>query len=102
MDTRHRTRSNHEILPQIYTGSSREELVTIETDAWKRGYERAVADGAAVMRELAQVERASEAACNEALLVYCPMELNRFRDVFTLAWCGGYWTHVQEARMVVE
>lgn len=65
-------------------------------DAWKNGYERAVADGPSIMRGLLMAEHASEAACNEALRVYVPMELDRFRDIVTLAWCGGYWPRVQE------
>ena len=93
---------NHGALQQIYVGCSHEDYVTIEMAAWKRGYERAIADGLAVMRDLIVVGRASEIACDEALCMYVPMELNRFRNIFTLAWCGGYWTRVQESQKSVE
>jgi hypothetical protein len=51
------------------------------------------------MNSLAAVEHASEAACGQALLVYVPMDLGRFRDIFSLAWCTGYWARVQESRV---
>ncbi len=96
MESRHLPSGNQAMLNQIYVGCSHEELIAIEMDAWKRGYERAVADGPAAMRDLAAVEAAGETACDDALRTYVPMELGRFRDVFTLAWCAGYWTRVQE------
>lgn len=81
---------------QIYTTCSTEELITVEMDAWKRGYSRAVADGPAAMRVLADVLRASETACDEALLIYVPMDLARFRDIFMRAWSCGYHMRMQE------
>ncbi len=82
---------------QIYTSCSSEELITVEMDAWKRGYSQAIADGPAAMRVLADVLRASEAACDEALLIYVPMDLARFRDVFMRAWSCGYHMRVKES-----
>lgn len=93
--------ADQEALQRIYISCGTGDLIAVEMDAWKRGYERAVADGAAIMHDLAVVELASDAACDEALHVYVPMELGRFRDIFTLAWCAGYWTKVQESEMSV-
>lgn len=102
MGSQHQAIGSQQMPQQVYTGCSREELITIGMEAWKRGYERAVADDAAVMRDLLMVEQASEAACDEALLVYFPMELDRFRDIFTLTWCSGYWTRVKEPRIAAS
>ena len=99
MESQHQPSGNQAMLSQVYVGCSHEELIAIEMDAWKRGYKRADTDGPAAMRDLAVVAAASEAACDDALQVYVPMELGRFRDVFTLAWCAGYWTRVQEFGM---
>jgi hypothetical protein len=83
---------------EIYISSSNADLIAVGMDAWKRGYDQAVEDGPAALRDLAEVERAGEEACDEALQVYIPMDLGRFRETYTLAWCGGYCTQVQESQ----
>lgn len=82
---------------QIYISSGKEDLITLAIEAWKRGYALAVAKGSAALRDLTAVAAASEDACDEALLIYVPMDRERFRDIFTIAWASGYWTRVQES-----
>lgn len=82
----------------IYISSGVEGLIAVQMDAWKRGYECAGADGPAAIRDIAALQRAAEDACDEALLVYVPMDLARFRDIYMIAWCAGYCTRRQESR----
>jgi hypothetical protein len=100
MEPQHPTSGIQAMHHEIFIGCSHEDLVAVdEMEAWKRGYEGGVADGPEAMKSLAAVEHASEAACGQALLVYVPMDLGRFRDIFSLAWCTGYWARVQESRV---
>ena len=80
----------------IYISCCDEDLIAVEMDAWKRGYDRAAAEGPAATSDIAAIERAGDAACDEALQVYVAMDLARFRDVFIRAWCGGYCTRLRE------
>lgn len=82
----------------IYISSGVEGLIAIQMDAWKRGYERAVADGPSAISDIAALQRAGEDACDEALLIYVPMDVERFRDIYIIAWCAGYCTWRQESR----
>ena len=73
-----------------YWSCSHEELIALQIEAWALGAGCAKADGSRALRDLVVIEQRAEAACDEALLIYVPLELARFRDVFTLAWVGGY------------
>ncbi|HEX6800364.1 MAG TPA: hypothetical protein VF116_21815 [Ktedonobacterales bacterium] len=73
-----------------YWSCSHEELIALQIEAWALGAGCAKADGSRVLRDLMAIEQRAETACDEALLIYVPLELARFRDVFTLAWVGGY------------
>lgn len=74
-----------------YWSCSHEELITLQIEAWELGGAGARADGPRVLRELTAIEQRAERACEAALLIYVPLDLARFRDVFTLAWVGGYY-----------
>ena len=82
----------------IYIACGIEDLISVEMVAWKRGYDRACADGPAVLDDTAAVERAAQAACEEALEIYVPLDQARFCDVFVRAWCGGYFTRLRESQ----
>lgn len=73
-----------------YWSCSHEELIELQIEAWALGAGCAKAEGSRVLRDLVAIEQRAEAACDEALLIYVPLELARFHDVFTLAWVGGY------------
>lgn len=73
-----------------YVGCDREDLVYIELEALKQGGEQARADGERALREMDDIARAAEIACDAALHTYCPLDEVAFRDVFTRAWCAGY------------
>ena len=83
---------------QIYISCCVEDLIGVEMDAWKRGYDQAHSDGLATLRDIEAIEHAAENALDEALLVYVPLDLTRFRDVFIRAWCGGYCTRLHESQ----
>lgn len=83
---------------RIYIACGVEDLISVEMDAWKRGYDRAEADGLAALQDMAAVERAAQAACDVALEVYVPLDQARFCDVFVRAWCGGYFTQLRESQ----
>jgi hypothetical protein len=42
------------------------------------------------LKSIEAVEEAAEAVCDKALRVYIPLDVGRFRDVFTRAWSAGY------------
>lgn len=81
---------------QIYIACAVEDLIGVEMDAWKRGYDRAREEGPAASRDIMVVERIANDGCDEALKVYVPLDLTRFCDVFVRAWCGGYFTRLRE------
>ena len=74
----------------IYLACTAEDLISVEMYAWKLGSDRAGADSTLVSSSITAIQEASERACDEALVIYIPLDLDRFRDVFTRAWCGGY------------
>lgn len=73
-----------------YWSCSHEELIELQIEAWALGSACAQADSSRALRDLMAVEQRAEIACEDALLIYVPMDLARFHDVFTLAWVGGY------------
>lgn len=73
-----------------YWSCSHEELIELQIVAWGLGGDGAKADGDGVLRDLMAIEQRAERACEEALRIYVPLDLARFRDIFTLAWVGGY------------
>lgn len=73
-----------------YWSCSHEELIELQIEAWALGSACARAAGLRALRDLMAVEQRAEIACEESLLIYVPLDLSRFHDVFTLAWVGGY------------
>lgn len=73
-----------------YWSCSHEELIELQIEAWALGGARARSDGPRVLRDLPAIEQRAKIACDEILLLYVPLDLARFCDVFTLAWVGGY------------
>ena len=74
----------------IYLACSPEELLGVEIQAWTQGCDRAGLDIPAKLKSIQAVEQAAEKACDEALHIYIPMDVDRFRDVFPRAWSAGY------------
>jgi hypothetical protein len=82
----------------IYLSCSSEDLIAVEMDAWARGFSEA--DQVEVSQEpvsMKHIEEAAEQVCDQALQIYIPLDLDRFRDVFTRAWCAGYCTGLRRA-----
>lgn len=73
-----------------YWSCSHEELIELQIEAWALGSACARTDGLRALSDLMAVEQRAEIACEDALLIYVPLDLARFHDVFTLAWVGGY------------
>lgn len=72
-----------------------EELVDVALEGRRQGREQAKAAGASALRDMCAIIEAASAACDRALVEqYLPLDEARFRDVFTLAWCAGYWSAV--------
>jgi hypothetical protein len=77
-----------------------EELVELELEALRQGGERARADGADALHDIAAIGEAAAGACDRALAQqYMPLDERRFREVFTLSWCAGYHEEVERARL---
>jgi hypothetical protein len=77
----------------IYLACSPEDLIAVEMDAWTRGFSKAgMVETSAEPASITDIEQAAKMACDQALKVYIPLDLDRFRDVFTRAWCAGYCT----------
>lgn len=74
----------------IYLGCTRDDLVEVEIVAWTSGCEAAKSAGATTLPDLAILDRHAQAAVEEALSHYIPLDLARFRDVYALAWLAGY------------
>jgi len=74
----------------IYLSCSPEDLITVEIRAWAHGSDRAGLGIPAKLKTLEAVRLEAEKACDEALQIYIPMDVDRFRDVFTRAWSAGY------------
>ena len=68
-----------------------EELVEVELEALRQGAEQARRDGPYHLIGMQAIREAAVAACDRSLAVqYLPLDEQRFREVFTLAWCAGY------------
>jgi hypothetical protein len=77
----------------IYLACSPEDLIAVEMDAWNSGFSEAgKIETSPEPGSMTHIERAAETACDQALRIYIPLNLDRFRDVFTRAWCAGYCT----------
>jgi len=74
----------------IYLSCSPEDLIAVEIQAWTQGGDRAARDIHAKLKSIETVRQAAEKACDEALQIYIPMDVDRFHDVFTRAWSAGY------------
>jgi hypothetical protein len=81
---------------RVYLSCCTEDLIAVEMEAWRCGYQAAEADAPATLQRVAAMAEAGEYACNQALLLYVPLDVDRFADVFVRAWCGGYCTRVRE------
>jgi hypothetical protein len=62
----------------------------VEIVAWTRGCDRAGLDVPPKLKSVEAIVHVAEQACDEALQSYVPMDVDRFRDVFTRAWSAGY------------
>jgi hypothetical protein len=83
------------IQSQVYLACTAEDLIKVEMDAWALGCDRATAAVEPALDNMTEIVQASERACDEALaMIYVPLDVQRFRDVFTRAWCAGYCTEV--------
>lgn len=80
----------------IYISCCPEELIAVEMDAWRHGYDAASADKKAADRTLPDIEWQGEGACEEALRRYVPMNLERFHEIYVRGWCTGYCIRVRE------
>ena len=78
----------------IYLACTPEDLIRVEMDAWGLGNDLAAAESQAILHDITAIWEASERACDDALEIYVPLDLGRFRDVFTRAWCAGYCNRV--------
>lgn len=68
-----------------------EELVEVELEALRQGAEQARQDGSRHLIGMQAIRKAAVVACDRSLEVqYLPLDEQRFREVFTLAWCAGY------------
>jgi hypothetical protein len=77
----------------IYLSCSPEDLIAVEIDAWTCGFSEAgKVETPQEPGSMRLVEQAAEQVCDQALQIYIPLDLDRFRDVFTRAWCAGYCT----------
>jgi hypothetical protein len=62
-------------------------------DAWTRGFtEAGKVESPQEPDSMRLIEQAAEQVCAQALQIYIPLDLDRFRDVFIRAWCAGYCT----------
>jgi hypothetical protein len=78
----------------IYLACTPEDLIRVEMDAWGLGNDRAAVESEPVLPGISAIREASERACDDALEICVPLDLDRFRDVFTRAWCAGYCNRV--------
>ncbi len=78
----------------IYIGSGFEALIEIQLDAWEKGRQAAI-QAAQPLEAIAEIARAAEKACDEALLCYVPLDEARFCETYTLAWSTGYCAHTR-------
>ena len=74
----------------VYLSCSPEDLITVEILAWTHGCDRAGVDIPPRLKSIEAVEQAAEKVCDQALRTYIPLDVDRFRDVFTRAWSAGY------------
>ena len=81
---------------RVYLSCCAQDLIAVEMEAWRRGYHAAETDAPATLQSVAAMAEAGEGACNQALLLYVPLDVDRFADVFVRAWCGGYCTRARE------
>jgi hypothetical protein len=80
----------------IYLACTPEELIMVEMDAWELGTDWAAGESTPVLPSIAAIREVSERACDDALKLCVPLDLDRFRDVFTRAWCAGYCSRVSK------
>ena len=66
----------------------------VEMEAWDHGFQQADADEARMLEGIEAIAQAAEQVCDQSLQRYVPLDVVRFRDVFTRAWCAGYCTGV--------
>jgi hypothetical protein len=77
----------------IYLSCSPEDLIAVEMDAWTCGFsESGKVETSLDPSNMSQIQQAAEQVCEQALRIYIPLDLDRFRDVFTRAWSAGYCT----------
>ena len=81
---------------RIYMSCCPEDLIAVEMDAWRHGYDAASADAKAAERTLPDIEWLGEGACEVALRRYVPMNLERLHDVYVRGWCTGYCIRLLE------
>ncbi|MGO8946107.1 MAG: hypothetical protein ACLQUY_00295 [Ktedonobacterales bacterium] len=74
----------------IYLSCTPEDLIRVEIEAWERGLNQCDIDAASTLEDITAIEQAAEQICDQSLEVYVPLDVGRFRDVFTRAWCAGY------------
>jgi hypothetical protein len=85
-------------LTSIYLACTPEDLILVEMHAWELGGNLAAVDAEPALESISAILDASEVACDEVLEIYVPLDVGRFRDVFTRAWCAGYCCRI--ARVV--
>lgn len=78
----------------IYLSCSAEDLILVIMRAWEHGFNQADVDSHADLTDIAAIEHMAEQICDHCLEIYIPLDLERFRKVFTSAWCAGYRTGV--------
>ena len=83
---------------RVYLSCSAEDLIEVEMEAWRQGYQAAESASLAALQSLNAVAEAGEGACRQALSRYVPLDVTRFTDVFVRAWCGGYCTRARELK----
>ncbi len=76
----------------IYLSCLAEDLLLVEIEAWERGFNQADTDSNAALTDIQAIEQLAEHICDHCLEIYVPLDLARFREVFTSAWCSGYRT----------
>ena len=78
----------------LYISCSAEDLIMLEMEAWDHGFQQADADDPHMLEGIEAISQAAEQVCDQSLQRYVPLDVIRFRDVFTRAWSAGYCTGV--------
>jgi hypothetical protein len=74
----------------IYLSCSPDELLRVEILAWTQGDDQAGLGIPPRLQSIEAVRQSAEQVCELALRIYIPLDVERFRDVFTRAWSAGY------------